>query len=97
MFNKIEIHNRRKMKSNFEENIKIDQGNKINSNFLIHPPPPPQYISICQEPDCMRHAQFLRNPIPTSPQSTLQSPDTPVIRRAGFTLQNTPNGKVQRV
>ena len=27
------------MKSNFEENIKINQGNKINSYFLIHPPP----------------------------------------------------------
>ena len=33
--------NRRKLKSNFEENIKIDQGNRINSYFLIHPPPTP--------------------------------------------------------
>ena len=29
------------MKSNFEKNINIDQGNKINSYFLIHPPPTP--------------------------------------------------------
>ena len=29
------------MKNNFEENIKIDQGNKINSYFLIQPPSTP--------------------------------------------------------
>ena len=29
------------MKSKFEENIKINQGNKINSFFFIHPPPTP--------------------------------------------------------
>ena len=82
------------MKSNFEENIEIDQGNKINNYFLIHPLPPPQYISIRQEPDCTRHRE---NPIPTSPQSTPQSPNTPVTGRPGFTFQNTPNGEVQRV
>ena len=30
------------MKSNFEENIKIDQGNKINSYFSMHPFPTPK-------------------------------------------------------
>ena len=29
------------MKSNFEENIKIDHENKINNYFLIHPPHTP--------------------------------------------------------
>ena len=29
------------MKNNFEENIEIDQGNRINSYFLIHPPVTP--------------------------------------------------------
>ena len=48
--------NRRKMKSNFQENIKIDQGNKINIYFLIHPPSTP---TIRQEPVFTRHARFL--------------------------------------
>ena len=40
--------NRRKIKNNFEENIKIYQGNRINSYFLIHPPPAPTNVSIHQ-------------------------------------------------
>ena len=85
------------MKSNFEENIKIDQGNRINSHFLINPPPIPTICLNMPGTNCTRHAQFLPNPIPTSPQFMPQSPDTLVTGRAGFTLQNTPNGKDHRV
>ena len=85
------------MKSNFEENIKTDQGNKIKSNFLIHPPPPSQYVSIRQKPDCMRHARFLPKSHPNKSQYAPQSPDTPVTGKAGFTPQNTTNGEVHRV
>ena len=84
------------MKSNLEENIKIDQENKINSYFLIHPPPPSQYVSICQKPDCMRHAQFLPKSHPNKSPIHAPEPQALVIGRADFTLQNTPNGRVQR-
>ena len=78
------------MKSNFEKNIKINQGNKINSYFLIHLYPNPTIHLIFGRNLTVRGMHgFSQNPIPTSPQSMPQSPHTLVTGRAGFTLQNT--------
>ena len=66
------------MKNYFEENIKIDQGNKINSYFLIQLPPTPT-IRLNSPGTRLHKAHLVASQIPSQKVSNPR-PTTPTPR-----------------